>query len=233
MSDAPPPTDPLPAQAPARVAAAETPGLTGLLTLAIAVVVIAGLYLAREVLIPITLAVLLSFLLAPLANLLRWARLGRVMSAILAVVLAVSVILAVAGLIGTQVAGLASDVPRYQYTVQQKIDTVRTMTIGRLQRMATALTEQISNVARPQTQAKPVATPAHRAGPGAGRGASADPDPARDRAARPGAGDKPAVHDRDRLRRRHLHSAAARGSARPADPPVRFGRPAPHDGRDG
>ena len=43
----------------------ETPGLRGLLAVAVAVVVVAGLYLGRSMLIPITLAVLLSFLLAP------------------------------------------------------------------------------------------------------------------------------------------------------------------------
>ena len=63
---------------PARVVPAETPSLRGLLTLAVAVVVIAGLSLAQEVLIPITLAVLLSFLLVPLVDLLRRVRLGQV-----------------------------------------------------------------------------------------------------------------------------------------------------------
>ncbi len=157
MAEAPLPTD----RTPARVAAAETPGLVGLLTLAIAVVVVAGLYLGREVLVPITLAVLLSFLLAPLANLLQWARLGRVVSAILAVVLAISVILAVGGLIGTQVAGLAGDVPRYQDTIQHKIDSLRGMTIGRLQTMADTLTAQMSTAAKPAaTPPKPASPPA-------------------------------------------------------------------------
>ena len=64
-------TDTPPVRAPARIAAAETPGLNALLTLAVAVVAIAGLYLAREVLIPITLAILLSFVLAPIVELLR------------------------------------------------------------------------------------------------------------------------------------------------------------------
>ena len=41
------------------------------MTLAVSVVVIAGLYLAREVMIPITLAVLLSFVLMPLVQRLR------------------------------------------------------------------------------------------------------------------------------------------------------------------
>ena len=73
---------------PTVVAPAETPGLTGLLTLAVAVVVVAGLYLGRTVLIPITLAVLLSFLLAPIVNLLRRIHLGRVLSVLVAVMLA-------------------------------------------------------------------------------------------------------------------------------------------------
>src|ERR1700693_3246484 len=110
---------------PTVVAPAETPGLNGLLTLAGAVVVVAGLYLGRSMLIPITLAVLLSFLLAPPVNLLRRVHLGRIPSVLLAVLLALTVILVLVGLIGTQVAGLAEEVPRYALTIQQKIDTVQ------------------------------------------------------------------------------------------------------------
>jgi predicted PurR-regulated permease PerM len=110
---------------PATVPAADTPGLTGLLTLAVAVVVVAGLYLGRTVLIPITLAVLLSFLLAPLVHLLRRIHLGRVPSVLVAVVLALGVILAVGGLIGTQIAELAQEVPQYASTIHHKVDAVQ------------------------------------------------------------------------------------------------------------
>src|ERR1700760_5200584 len=89
---------------PTVVAPAETPGLTGLLTLAVGVVVVAGLYLGRTVLIPITLAVLLSFVLAPLVNLLRRIHLGRVPSALIAVLLALCIILSLGTLLGTQIA---------------------------------------------------------------------------------------------------------------------------------
>src|SRR3984957_11191648 len=106
-----------PERRPTVVVPAETPGLSGLLTLAVAVVVVAGLYLGRTVLIPITLAVLLSFLLAPIVNLLRRIHLGRVLSVIVAVLLALSIILAVGGLIGSQIAGLAQDVPNYASTI--------------------------------------------------------------------------------------------------------------------
>ena len=42
-----------------------------LLNLAVSVVVVGALYFAREILIPVTLAVLLAFVLAPLVQLLR------------------------------------------------------------------------------------------------------------------------------------------------------------------
>ena len=83
-------------------------------------------------LIPITLAMLLSFLLAPLVNLLRRMHLGRVPSVLLAVLLALTVILALGGLIGTQVAGLAEDVPRYALTIQQKVDTLQQLVLSRM-----------------------------------------------------------------------------------------------------
>ena len=52
----------------ARIEPANAPGVEGLLGLAVAVVVVAGLFFAKDVLIPITLAILLSFVLSPTAN---------------------------------------------------------------------------------------------------------------------------------------------------------------------
>jgi predicted PurR-regulated permease PerM len=120
------------ARRPVQVATAEPSSLTALLTLAIFVVVVAVIYLAREVLMPVTLAVLLSFVLAPLANLLRSLRLGRVPSVLVAVLLALGVVLALGGVIGTQLADLAQQAPRYQYTIQHKIEAVRSVTLGNL-----------------------------------------------------------------------------------------------------
>jgi predicted PurR-regulated permease PerM len=114
------------------VVAVETPGSRELLFVAVAVVVVAGLYLGREVLIPITLAMLLSFLLAPLVNLLRRLYLGRVLSVLASVLLALMVILALGGLIGTQLATLAEEVPKYAQTIQQKIDTLQQLMASRI-----------------------------------------------------------------------------------------------------
>jgi predicted PurR-regulated permease PerM len=121
MSDTLPPSTPSRAQ----VQVAETSGLRGLLTLAVVVVVVAVLYLAREVMIPITFAVLLSFALAPLVDLLRRLRIGRIPSVILAVIMALSLVLALASLIGTQFAQLAANLPLYEITMIDKVQAVR------------------------------------------------------------------------------------------------------------
>ena len=128
-----------------QVAAAEVPGLQGLTTLSVGVVVIAGLYLGREVLIPITLAVLLSFVLAPLVALLRRVGLPRVPAVVSAVVLALGVILALGAVIGSQVAQLASDVPRYATTIERKVDAVRGYTVGRMTQLTSQLGRQVES----------------------------------------------------------------------------------------
>ncbi len=134
---------------PARIEAAETPGLSGLLTLAVGVVAIAGLYLGREVLVPIALAVLLSFLLAPLASLLRRLYLGRVGSVLLSVLLAMSIGVALFGLIGSQLADLAQQAPQYQSTIEKKVGTIRNFATNNLE----SVLRQLNPRARPGTNA--------------------------------------------------------------------------------
>ena len=132
-------------RAPIEVPPAELPGLSALLTLAVSVVVIAGLFLAREILIPITLAVLLSFLIAPVVNLLRRIHLGRVPSVLLAVIMALAVILSLAGVIGMQVADLAQQVPQYQTTVERKVGQVRGFAVGRMSGIIGRLNRQLEH----------------------------------------------------------------------------------------
>jgi hypothetical protein len=113
------------------VTASATPTMQGLITLAVGVTVVAGLYFAREVLIPITLAILLSFLVAPLADLLWRLRLGHVVSVFLAVMMSVSVMVVLGGVIATQMTDLATGMPRYQATIEHKMDAAHGLTIGR------------------------------------------------------------------------------------------------------
>jgi predicted PurR-regulated permease PerM len=148
-----------PDRPPVQVPPADTPGVQGLLTLAVAVVVVAGLYLGREVMIPIILAVLLSFLLAPLVNVHRRMHLGRVPSVLLAVVLALGVILTFAGVIGTQLAELAPDVPRYASAVQQKVDSAQQILFGRVVTIVRRLGRQLDNADTAKTSDASPSTP--------------------------------------------------------------------------
>lgn len=128
---------------PAQVPPPLVPGLRGLLTLAVGVVLVTALYFGREVFIPLVLAVLLSFVLAPVVNLLRRIRLGRVPSVIVAVLLALAVISSVGVVIGTQVAGLAGNLPQYQATVQKKFAGLQEGWLGDASRIFQQLSHQV------------------------------------------------------------------------------------------
>ncbi|QYE36463.1 AI-2E family transporter [Polymorphobacter sp. PAMC 29334] len=126
----------------AQVVPAEVPGLAALLSLAVGVVSVAALYLARDVLVPIMLAILLSFILSPVVELLQRLRLPRVPSVVLAVVIALSVAGVLATVMGTQVASLATDAPRYAVTIRHKVREAQSSTIGQLPAMIGALGRQ-------------------------------------------------------------------------------------------
>ncbi|CAB3793469.1 AI-2E family transporter [Paraburkholderia fynbosensis] len=113
-------------------------GIDGLVALGVGVTVVACLYFASAVLIPITLAILLSFLVAPLVDSLGRLKLGHVASVFAAVVMSVSVIAMLAAVIATQLTNLAAGMPRYQATIERKMETVHSVTIGKLDRIAGA-----------------------------------------------------------------------------------------------
>lgn len=129
-------------------------GIDGVVALAVGVTVVACLYFARAVLIPITLAILLSFLVAPLANLLGRLKLGHVASVFAAVVMSVSVIVMLGAVIATQLTDLAAGMPRYQATIEHKVDAAHSLTIGKLNRLAGAAGQalQRATVEPPQPQ---------------------------------------------------------------------------------
>lgn len=116
----------------AQVAPVAVPEIKSLLGLAVAAVVIAALYFAQDVLIPITLAVMLSFVLSPLVNLLRRIGLWRGPSVILTVLFALGVIGLVGTMIGSQAASLTADAPRYARTIETKVQGVRAFAVARL-----------------------------------------------------------------------------------------------------
>src|ERR1700739_1046975 len=66
--------------------------------------IIAALYFAKAILLPLALAILLTFVLAPLVRLLESWSLGRIPSVVIVVVCAILVIFGIGSFIGGQVA---------------------------------------------------------------------------------------------------------------------------------
>ena len=123
-------------------------------TLIIAVVVVGALYFARDVFVPLALALLLSFALGPLVMMLRRWRFGRVPSVIAGVVLASLIIFGIGGLIGSQLAGLAENLPQYRYNMVEKIHSLRSAAVGSgilgpVSKMLDDLKKEISRPAEP------------------------------------------------------------------------------------
>ncbi|MCC8400387.1 AI-2E family transporter [Paraburkholderia sp. MMS20-SJTN17] len=138
---------PPPQGRPNRVYPPGTPGLHGLVSLITGVVVVCGLYFGREVLIPITLSVLLSFLLAPLVQMLRRFHMGQLTSIFIAVLFALASLLAVGALIGAQLVQLANALPQYQEAIEQKIETVQEKTVGRADSLMTSAASALQRMA--------------------------------------------------------------------------------------
>src|ERR1051325_6766272 len=128
---------------PVQVSPPSGPDLATLVMVVLGVVVVAALYLGREVLIPITLAILLSFVLGPVVNLFRRLHLPRVPAVLLAVMLALCIIATVGSIIGFQIASLAPDLPRYASTIGQKINTVQSFAVGQLSEIAAKVGERV------------------------------------------------------------------------------------------
>lgn len=93
--------------------------------------VLAILYFARDVLVPITLAFILSLLIAPLVRMLRRTGLGQTLSVLAAVLVLAFSFAAVAGVIGSQLVHMSASLPRYERTVTHKLKLLNDVTVGK------------------------------------------------------------------------------------------------------
>ncbi|MEA2836448.1 MAG: hypothetical protein QOD89_998 [Bradyrhizobium sp.] len=105
--------------------------LSAMATAVLAVIIVTMLYFGREIIIPIAMAILLSFVLAPLVELLQRIRVPRGLAVVSVVIFAFAVIFATGSLLATQLTQLAGDLPRYQSTITEKIQSFRETTAGR------------------------------------------------------------------------------------------------------
>ena len=115
---------------------------------------VAGLYLAREVLIPLALAILFSFLLAPAVRRLERWRIGRAPATVVVVLLAVALLAGVAWFAGNQAVSLAGKLPQYRDNITEKLRKLRAPPKGELGKAAQAL-KDIERESRPDGRAPP------------------------------------------------------------------------------
>ncbi|HWI39482.1 MAG TPA: AI-2E family transporter [Burkholderiales bacterium] len=106
----------------AYVSSASRPRASSLIALLITAAV---LYLAQEVLIPLALAILFSFLLAPAVRRLEQWKLGRIASTLIVALLGFGLIFAVAGVAAMQAVSLAGKLPEYRHNIVEKIHKIR------------------------------------------------------------------------------------------------------------
>ncbi|WP_438275368.1 AI-2E family transporter [Nitrobacter sp.] len=125
----------------------------------IAALVICGLYVGREIFVPIALAVLLSFVLAPLVEILERWHFPRPASVPVVVVVAFIAIFALGSLIANEVRHLAERLPLYQQTMQQKIQSLRalssTVALDRAADILQTLGKEINVPQTPSTAPSP------------------------------------------------------------------------------
>jgi predicted PurR-regulated permease PerM len=105
---------------------------------------LAILYFARDVLVPITLAFILSLLIAPLVRALRRLKLGQTMSVLAAVLVLALSFGAIGAVIGSQLIHMADNVPTYERTLEGKLETLNDITVRRM-RAFTAPAERALN----------------------------------------------------------------------------------------
>jgi len=110
------------------------------------------LYVAREVLIPIALAVLLSFVLSPVVRLFQRWYIPRSLSVVAVVVIAFGLIFALGSLLVAQVNQLATDLPSYRSTLSDKIKSVRGVAggSGTLERASEVLQDLSKEIETPK-----------------------------------------------------------------------------------
>src|SRR3954452_798294 len=89
--------------------------------LIVAALVIAALVLARDFLLPLALAVLLSFALQPGVRWLEDCRLPRPIAVALVVLALLATTLAAGALLAREVTGFAEELPRYQENLRTKM----------------------------------------------------------------------------------------------------------------
>jgi predicted PurR-regulated permease PerM len=158
----------------------EPPKKTQFYALASIAIVLALLYFGQEVLIPLALAVLIAFLLAPVVTALERLRLGRVSSTLLVVVAAIALMGGFGWIVEQRFVEIVTKLPDYRHSIQTKFQRL-TRSGGMLEKARQELRQMEAPTTRAATTTQAtvaVILPVGADGKvGAGAGASAGGTP--------------------------------------------------------
>jgi len=110
---------------------------------------VAILYFAKEIFLPLAIAVLLTFMLAPIVSRLRRLGLSRIIAIVISVTAGFLVISLFAAILAFQVTEVGQNIARYQYNIIEKVRTLKEAStenslIDRLNRFAERLGSEFS-----------------------------------------------------------------------------------------
>lgn len=94
------------------------------------VAVVAALYFGRDILLPLAVAVLLTFALAPVVAWLRKLHVPRIIAVIAVVIAAFAAIILFGAIVAGQLSSLAQNLPQYQSNIEAKVQTIRDADVG-------------------------------------------------------------------------------------------------------
>jgi predicted PurR-regulated permease PerM len=138
--------------------------LSRVLTFLASGLVVAILYFARDIIVPITLAILLSFLLSPVVRTLRRLRVGRIAAVTITAIISFLIILGFVAVVVQEISSLARDLPQYRSNLQAKVHSLPELVPGAgvFRRAADMLRDLRVELARSEMH---VPAPAGRASP--------------------------------------------------------------------
>jgi predicted PurR-regulated permease PerM len=124
-------------------------------TFGILIAVIAVLYLAREIFIPLAFAITLTLILTPAVAWLRKIHLGRVPSVFLVMAVSIGVTGGIGWVIFNQLVDVANELPSYQENIHNKIQAMRAPNKNALGRAADTVKELGKELSAVQTPTAP------------------------------------------------------------------------------
>lgn len=111
---------------------------------------VAALYFCQAVLIPLAIAILLAFLMAPLVTRLERTPLGRVIAVLITVGVMLSAVGAIGWVVERQFVAVAEALPDYRQNIENKFQRFRTATHGKFSKAANAVEDTLNGMATTQ-----------------------------------------------------------------------------------